>query len=601
VKYRFIHALLPASALWAALALAQQQNEPPKKARLEGSVVSTTGEAIPRAQISLTGQASGAGGGPATPVNLRTTAGDDGKFAIENIEPGRNYQLSAQRPGYVTARYGARSTNGPGSPLTLGAGAELKGLVLTMTPQGVISGRVTDQSGDPVQGAIIYTARRGYQRGVRTLLPVQSAQSNDQGEYRIPNLPPGSYYVVVMDRRVAGLALGANVQGGRTGNVTTFYPNAAEAQGAVALQVNPGSELRGIDVRLRQARMFSIRGKIEGLPAGAVNPSLLAIPKDAVTGANIVAQLGQSAAPVRPPDYAFEVSGLPAGTYVLTPRVQMQANGVNTARMGNPLEVVVADADINGMVVPFGGGSVVTGKVAFEGGDVKILSTASGQNAELLAAAAAAGVVLNVAGQRPTVGLIPVGVLPGVSASSQISETGDIRIEGAAPAKYQINFGSLPAGAYVKSVRFNGQDALRNGIDLTSGNGGELIIVISNRASGISGSVRDERTGSDKLASLAGLMVTLWPREPELGTVNGGVHTAYTDQNGAFQFQALPPGEYFLAAWEEAETGLTQSRDFLTQFTNDAARISVAEGGRGGVDAKVIPAEKIKAAEQKLP
>src|SRR6185503_8400988 len=126
---------------------AGQSKDPPKKARIEGSVVSLTGEPVPRAQLRLTGLSAAVDATPAAQVNVSTTSDDAGKFAFENIEPGRNYQLTAQRPGYVNTRYGARSPTAPGSPLTLDAGAELKSLVITMTPQGVISGKITDQSG----------------------------------------------------------------------------------------------------------------------------------------------------------------------------------------------------------------------------------------------------------------------------------------------------------------------------------------------------------------------------------------------------------------------------------------------------------------------
>ena len=42
---------LPALLVLVSLACAQQAPEPPKKARMEGSVVSLTGEPVPRAQV----------------------------------------------------------------------------------------------------------------------------------------------------------------------------------------------------------------------------------------------------------------------------------------------------------------------------------------------------------------------------------------------------------------------------------------------------------------------------------------------------------------------------------------------------------------------
>ncbi len=141
-----------------------QPGDSPKKARLEGSVVSLTGEAIPRATVRLQGGTIQPGQ-PAT--GLTATADDAGKFVFADISPGTNYQLSVQRPGYIPARYGARSANAPGAPLSLDDGQVLKGLTITMTPQGVVTGKVTDRDNDPIQGAQVILLRSGYQRGVR--------------------------------------------------------------------------------------------------------------------------------------------------------------------------------------------------------------------------------------------------------------------------------------------------------------------------------------------------------------------------------------------------------------------------------------------------
>ena len=583
---------------------AGQSKEPPKKARIEGSVVSLTGEPVPRAQLRLTGTSNTVDATPAGPVNVSTTSDDAGKFAFENIEPGRNYQLNAQRPGYVNTRYGARSPTAPGSPLTLDAGAELKGLVITMTPQGVISGKITDQSGDPVQGAMIAIARRGYQRGVRQLVPQNTYQTNDQGEYRAPNLPPGKYYVMAADRRVLDTALGgASPPGGRSGNISTFYPNATDPQAAVPLEITPGADLRGIDIRFRQGRMYSIRGKLDGAAAaGATNIAIQAMPKDAMTTGNTLAQLSQSgvAAASRAPDFVFEIRNLVPGTYVLLPRVQVTVNGTPTQRAGESVEVVIADQDVNGLVIPLGSGAPLTGTVAFEGGDVKTLATASGQNTALMAAAAAAGVILNAPGVRPSIALTPLGLLPTTIATSQISEDGKFRMEGVPQGrKYALTVNGLPAGSYVKSARFGGQDALRNGIELRGP--GELSIVISNKAVDITGAVHTEGLSEDKAKNLGGLLVTLWSKDPEPGSTTNGVRTTYTDQNGGFQYRSLPPGEYFAAAWEEVDTGLVQNRDFLAVFTPEAAKVTLEEGAQGTIAAKLVPVDKIKAAEEKLP
>lgn len=567
-----------------------QQNEPPKKARIEGRVVSLTGEAIPRAVVRLAGP-------PVlnTASNMSATADDAGKFMIENIEPGRDYQLTAQRPGYVPARYGARMPTGPGSPLTLEPGEDLKSLVITMTPQGVISGRITDETGDPVQGATVSVLRRGYQRGVRQMVANFTAQSNDQGEFRAANLPPGRYYVLVADRRALETAAGAAPQSGRTGNIATFYPNATDVQAAVPLDVSPGTELRGIDIRFRSGRMFSVRGKVD--TGGAVQGTVIltATPKDAGFIGNIIGQLSQSAAQTRAPEYAFELRNLVPGIYVVQTRIQNVVNGTPSMRVGSSVEVNVTDADVNGLIVPLASGAPIKGTVTVEGGELKALFPANSQNnAGTAVAAAAAGFV--VSGLRPAIGLTSTAGLPTPVASTPIEENGTFTLERVSPGKYQLNVASLPQGFYVKSARFGGQEALRAGLDLSAGVGGELAIVLSNKPAEIAGAIVAENA-----ESRAGFLVTLWTKNPEPGSTNNGVRTVYTDQNGGFRFRNLPPGEYLTAAWEEADPQLVLSRDFLSQFTSDASTVSLPEGGRGSAQPKLISGEKTRAAEAKLP
>jgi hypothetical protein len=94
-------------------------------------------------------------------------------------------------------------------------------------------------------------------------------------------------------------------------------------------------------------------------------------------------------------------------------------------------------------------------------------------------------------------------------------------------------------------------------------------------------------------------MVTLWPKTPD-ATPNGGVRVTLTDQNGGFQFKGLAPGDYYVAAWEDAEPGLVQSADFLNHFTSEASAVTLPESGHENRDVKVVPADKVAAEIAKL-
>jgi hypothetical protein len=139
-----------------AMIAAAQQAVTPKTARIEGRVVSTTGEAVPRATVRL--------------GNLRPVAADDqGRFVFDNVEPS-TYLLGADRPGFLRAVYGARIGVPGGVPVVLRAGQVWSDVVLALAPQVVISGRITNGTGDPLVGVRVSAAQWRYsnlgQRGL---------------------------------------------------------------------------------------------------------------------------------------------------------------------------------------------------------------------------------------------------------------------------------------------------------------------------------------------------------------------------------------------------------------------------------------------------
>ncbi len=78
---------------------------------------------------------------------------------------------------------------------------EMKDLTITMTPQGVIAGKIMDKDGDPVVSAQVQTTRYTYASGRKQLQATGGAQTNDLGEYRLINLAPGRYYICATDSR----------------------------------------------------------------------------------------------------------------------------------------------------------------------------------------------------------------------------------------------------------------------------------------------------------------------------------------------------------------------------------------------------------------
>jgi protocatechuate 3,4-dioxygenase beta subunit len=609
-----------------------------KKIRVEGRVSALNGEAVRKATVRLQPagglQMLGPGGSQNNqpPSTYSETSDDSGKFVFEDVAPGR-YTLTSEKTGFVTQRYGARSDTSPGTPLALEAGNELKDVAIRMTPQAVIAGRVTDQDGDPVSNIPVSVFRYGYSNGRRTLTPgggpaglggrggpigpggPGGAATDDQGNFRIGNLSPGRYFVSA-DPRGGGPMLGLQQERpGRNGatpqanDVTTFYPNALDAKSAAPVDVAAGGEIRGIEIRLRKERTFSVRGKAVDTVLGgpATNAYVLVVPPDSTAvGPAALSNVARTSA-----DGSFEIRNLLPGTHV----IQGSAGGTLTIASGNGagvmmirtapggpsaaetgatgrMEVTVSDSDLTGVVLQLTGGAEISGSIKMEEGDLKdwLQPAQQSQNAP--------------PGMPPLLGpgtrSIRLSTTEGISVSApaaQFNTDGTFQLKGVAPSKYFVQVNGLPQGTYVKSMRFGGQDVTRAPLDLTAGGGGSLEIVLSPKAADVTGVVL-----SEKGDPVQGVPVTLWPKIPDRGSATNGIKSANTDQNGSFKISGLAPGDYYAAAWDDIpEAGLAQNPDFLAQFASDDTALNMAESAHQNASVKFITQEKIITGAAKIP
>lgn len=551
---------------------------PPKPGRMEGIVVSTTGAPIARATVRLQGGTRVENGQAVPGSNYSATTTEDGKFVLENIEPSRNLGLTATRTGFVNARYGQRTPNGPTVPLVVEPGDSLTGLTITMTPQAVISGRVTDPLGDPVQGVQVALQRRGYQRGVRQLVTQNTVQSNDLGEFRVANLTPGRYYILVTDRR------GIEYSGG-TVAIPTYYPSGTDARSAAPIDLTAGQDMRGVEIRLRQAKGYFVRGKlVDGAGAALGNTYLL---QRRGEDTNFTESRTRA-------DGTFEIRGLPAGIYSL----EAVATGTGTRSLGK-FNVTVTDDNISNLILTAAAANAaakLTGRMSLENGNLEELLPKPNPNAansaQVTAAAANAGIPIT--GGRPAINLNSSGPTITGTQSGVLKPDGTFVIENVTPGKYTLNVSALPSGTYLKTAQFSGSDAVRNGIEFS--NSAEMTIVLGKNPAGVNGTVQNEKGEAQ-----AGIMVTLWSADPEPGLNNNGIRTLNSDRSGAVNIDGLHPGTYYMAAWEDIESGLTQVREFLDLMRVEAVKLELKEGAKAPAQLKIVPLAKIQATEEKLP
>src|SRR5678815_4278509 len=209
-----------------------QPAQPRDRCSVEGQVMnSLTGEPVRKAHISLQGMGSPNSRG-ASPSTYAAVTDAGGRFTIQDIEPGV-YFMGAERNGFIDAQSGRWGQARP--VMTLNPGQRTGDIVFRLVPHGVITGRVLDEDGEPVQGVQVNVLRYRFFRGKRQLVPSGQTGTDDLGEYRIFDLAPGKYYLSANYRRWNAMMAQDRTPGGapEEGYAPTYFPGTIDPAGAV--------------------------------------------------------------------------------------------------------------------------------------------------------------------------------------------------------------------------------------------------------------------------------------------------------------------------------------------------------------------------------
>jgi hypothetical protein len=507
-----------------------------------------TGEPLRKAEVQLHG---GAGG------DYGAVTDASGHYAIEQIAPG-SYNLTAQHQNFAVQSYGSKRPGMPGAKLTLSAGQQMSSIDIKMTPFGVISGKVVDEDGDPVTGAPITVLKWGFMRGGRQLTQAGGgATTNDRGEFRVYNLAAGRYYLMAMSvRRNAVMASSISTyrsgapRSGQDAYMNTFYPSAPDVASAAPVLLGDGQEISGRDIQLRKTRTVTVQGKIAG---GSESQRVSISLYSADSSMNMSFGMNR-VANVLKQDGTFSVTGVAPGNYIL---VAMLNN-----RMAARQDVVVSDADLQDVVVNLMEPGTIKGRVLFEGSET---------NASKLS------------GLR--VSLTPVGMVPMSSPNSSTGADGSFTMEEVSPDRFKVNCSPME-GAYLKTIRWNGQVSNDATVEMAGGGSGTLELVFATTSAEIDGDVKlDDQPAPG--ASI--LLVPASGREFDLRYM-------MADQNGHFAAKGVAPGGYTALAMDTAIYGMPDAA-LLKALEKFSAYTTVDQNGQATVSLTLISTAEIEAAQ----
>jgi hypothetical protein len=516
-----------------------------KLGTIEGKVLNAvTGGPLSSADLVL--QKLGASQAP-----YSTSTDAAGHFAMRSIEPGR-YKLAAERQGYVRTEYGARDYKQSGKVLTLQPGQQLTDISVSLLPNGVIVGRVVNESAEPFARAEVMAYGYTYSRGRQQLFPASSTMTNDMGEYRMDGLAPGRYYVSATYTPVSVAMESVDRSAGNSPEqvyAATFYPGANSFSLATLVTVAAGRQVPGIDMTLQKTTAVHVRGQVVSVAGAMKNVKLTLQLRDyggiAFTGMKAAESGAQGRFVLRrvtPGNYILSADWA-AGDRQFSAR---QALDVGTSNIDDVSIQITENATMGGQIIIDSKAPVDIGK--------------------------------------PQLTLEPRDSAPTFMPTVRISDRGTFLFSNVARDKYIINVRGLAEDLYVKSMRFAGQEVLDTGLDLTRG-AVEVPVEIVLSPSG--GRINGVVVNSEMHAANAAQVVLI----PEAREQERLYKISSTDQYGQFELRGVAPGDYRLFAFENIEPGDFQSPDFVKRYGSSGVKVTIRDGSREAQQLKLISAE----------
>src|SRR5262249_37447351 len=167
-----------------------------------------------------------------------------GHFAFEGLGPG-SYRLSAERTGFLRHD----------DVVSISEVQSLSELLVKLTPQAAICGKVVDEEGEAVSNANVVLLRQTGFGSSRRLLKIDWATANDLREFRIPALSPDRYFLAVQGPGTVTDVTDAE------GYVPSFYPRSTDSFAAAPIQVRAGETVSGINLTLFKRKVQRIQGR----------------------------------------------------------------------------------------------------------------------------------------------------------------------------------------------------------------------------------------------------------------------------------------------------------------------------------------------------
>ncbi|MBZ5628163.1 MAG: carboxypeptidase-like regulatory domain-containing protein [Acidobacteriia bacterium] len=508
---------------------------------VSGSVINAaTGEPIPRALVQMFG-----------PSQRSDFTDSQGNFRFEGVPEGQAV-FTARKPGFYSSEELARGGGRPRSPVKITS--SMSPIVLQLTPEGIVTGTITGDDGEPLEGVRVRLKHQVVNNGRKQWEERQQSTSNEDGEFRVANLVPGTYNLFAEAQRPA-TPRAASEQ--NLGYAPAYYPGAPDASSAAPIEVRGGQTVQ-LDFRLRTQPVFEVSGVVTGIAPGqrGVNVQFMNRSGDSIS-ANVR---------FNPDDGTFSAKP-PAGTYTVRASSFEQPRRTLTASA-----LITVAANVSGIRLPLQPGASIP---------IVVRTDFTKQQSSPISGSIGGGVTsLGFPDRSPmqyaSVQLIGLDNtrMNGFPMMERAPDNASFALQNVEPGRYAAQIS--PHGPwYVQSATYGQTDLLREDMVVAPGDGRPIEITLRDDGGSIAGSVT-----SDNVAATAIVLAV-----PERRSTPPQPH--FASENG-FTISLLAPGDYLLFAFDSTDGLEYTNREALEPYASRATRVSVSNNSSANVTLTLI-------------
>ena len=495
--------------------------------------------------------------------NITTDA--NGHFTIKNLAPAT----------YAIRVYADQGRGPHGTKVVQLSSGQDATVNIQLRPNALLSGRVLNENGEPAPEMQVALIAREYRLSALRYVYAYLAETNDQGQYVIPNVEPGRGFLLLARNHVQKLDASANApadpQLRNKAIMPTWYPDSDTLDGAEALVFEPGERRENIDLRLQRSASYCV----DGVLATEAGPSALNFsledhePTSGRWGDRAMFSMppsGRSGA-----DGKFRVCNLHPGIYRMTAYRLPEGDGRQSNVFFADSEVIIDDEDVHNVRVVGLPRVAVAGEVVWDGKPP----------------------------DQPVSSKVRVMLQPltrayfhqEIEASHmEASVPGSFTLAGLVTDDYSIDVLGTPEGTYVKDITYGGLSALHEPMRVGKTMGSTLRIVLA----------RDGGTIAVKVADKDGQPV------PDYGVVllpetanseaalADGMITGQTDQNGTYTSKLIAPGKYFVLAEANVPDRSPETIGRLLLARTHAQTVELAANGQAQAQLALPESEAVK-------